>query len=275
MNLSFVQIRAQLKPYIQSFWVFESPVGMPPTEANLAAPNGCPKLIIPCENSITSIANGQVQQSYEQGLYFVGNRDSVTLLHTSPRKTRFIGIEFYPHGAYPIFGIPMVETTNRLLTADMVFSTWGQEFTEIIRNHERLDQKIDCVQNRLTDLLHRRKLQNHIVEFCVASSKSTDGIISIRELERQTGYTRRYLELLFKNHVGLSPKVLAGIFRFQRFYQAWAQRKSFDALKDELYDYYYDQAHFTKEFKRMTGFSPGHFAMGVANEFVRRLSLQQ
>jgi AraC-like DNA-binding protein len=275
MNLSFVEIREELKPYIQSFWVFESPVGMPPTDANLAAPNGCPKLIIPCENSITSVANGQIQQSHEHGLYFVGNRDSVTLLHTSPRKTRFIGIEFYPHGAYPIFGVPMVETANRLLTADTVFSNWGQEFTETIRNHARLDRKIDCIQSCLAELLHRHKLQNHVVEFCVAALKRTDGLISIRELERQTGYTRRYLELLFKNHVGLPPKVLAGIFRFQRFYQAWAQGKSFDTLKNELYDCYYDQAHFTKDFKKMTGFSPQHFTLEVANEFGRRLSLQQ
>jgi AraC-like DNA-binding protein len=28
----------------------------------------------------------------------------------------------------------------------------------------------------------------------------------IKELERKTGYTRRYLDLLFKHHVGLSPK---------------------------------------------------------------------
>ena len=47
MNISFVEVRDPLKPYIQSMWVFESAVGMPPSEANLAAPNGCPKLILP------------------------------------------------------------------------------------------------------------------------------------------------------------------------------------------------------------------------------------
>src|SRR5262249_5975847 len=95
----------------------------------------------------------------------------------------------------------------------------------------------------------------------------TDGLISIRQLERETGYTRRYLEMLFKSHVGLSPTVLAGIFRFQKFYVRWAEGLRFDELKDELYDYYYDQAHFTKEFKRMTSFSPERFALEVANEF--------
>src|SRR5262249_25694116 len=40
---------------------------------------------------------------------------------------------------------------------------------------------------------------------------------------------------------------------------------------DELYQCYYDQAHFTKEFKRMTGYSPGKFTHEVSNEFGRRL----
>jgi hypothetical protein len=43
--------------------------------------------------------------------------------------------------------------------------------------------------------------------------------MTIRDLERKTGYTRRYLELLFDQHVGFPPKVIAGIFRFQKFYQ--------------------------------------------------------
>jgi AraC-like DNA-binding protein len=273
MNLSFVEIRAELKPYIQSFWVFESPVGMPASETNMAAPNGCPKLIIPIENSITSTADGRVQESHAQGLYFVGNRDSSTLLKTSLRNTCFIGIEFFPHGAYPIFGLPMHETVNRLLAADVVFAKWGQDVRERLHNETSLHEKIDCIQSHLTGLVRRRQPQSSIVEHCVKSLKSRDGLISIRELERETGYSQRYLEILFKKHVGLSPKVLAGIFRFQRFYRKWAAKRPFDELKDELYDYYYDQAHFTKEFKRMTNFSPEHFTVDVSNEFGRRLSL--
>jgi len=273
MKLSFVEPRAELRPYVQSFWVFESPIGMPPTENSLAAPNGSPKLIIPYENSITSIANGRVQESQEHGLYFVGNQDSATLLHTSPRNTGFIGIEFYPHGAYPIFGIPMAETANRLLSADELFNMWGRKVRDALGDLNSAKEKIDFVQAQLVSRLEKKQLHNPIVEYCVQSLKATHGLMTISELERRTGYTRRYLEILFKNHVGLSPKVMAGIFRFQKFYRKWAQRRPYDELKEELYDYYYDQPHFTKEFKRMTGFSPQRFTAEISNEFGRRLSL--
>lgn len=121
MRLSFVQPRPELQPYIESFWVFESAVGMPSTDMSMAAPNGCPKLIIPYENSLVSIANGRTQVSHEEGLYFVGNRDTSTLIRSSMRRTGFIGIEFRPHGAFPFFGIAMQETANGLFDAEVLF----------------------------------------------------------------------------------------------------------------------------------------------------------
>ncbi|HEY3455518.1 MAG TPA: hypothetical protein VGK64_13010 [Bryobacteraceae bacterium] len=55
-----------------------------------------------------------------------------------------------------------------------------------------------------------------------------------------------------------------GILRFQKFYRKWAQGIEFDVLRNELYDDYYDQAHFAKEFKRMTGYPPRQFSLEVS-----------
>ena len=82
------------------------------------------------------------------------------------------------------------------------------------------------------------------------------------------------LELLFQRYVGFPPKLLAGIFRFQKFYRKWAQGQSYDVMKGEVYDDYYDEAHFCNEFKRMTGYSPRRYTLDVPNEFGRRLTLK-
>jgi AraC-like DNA-binding protein len=274
MRITFVKPRQELQACIESLWVFESPTGFPATDSSIAAPNGCSKLIIPYENSLVSVANGKVQISHEQRLYFVGNRDSSTLIRSNSRKTGFIAIEFRPHGAFPIFGIPMAETFNGLWEADVLFATWSRGAQEVLNNLQRVDQKVAFIQDQLILLLRKSHRRNSLVEYCVQALKSSAGRIPIRELEHRTGYSRRYLNLLFQHHVGLAPKVLAGILRFQKFYRKWAQGQSFDLLKRDLYEYYYDQSHFTREFKRMTGYSPRKFSHEIPNEFGRRLSLR-
>lgn len=274
MKLSFIRPRQELHPYIKSFWVFESPVGMPPADTSLAAPNGCPKLIIPYENSLESIAGGRLQVSREEGLYFVGNQDRSTLIRSSARKTGFIAIEFSPHGAFPFFGIPMNETANGLFHSDAVFGRWGRDVRETLSNLAEVNQKADFIQDELVGLLRQKQRNNALIDFCVRTLELSNGRIPIKELESRTGFTRQYLDQLFQRHVGFSPKILAGIFRFQKFYRKWARGLPFDALKEELYDYYYDQAHFTKEFRRMTGYSPRKFTLEVSNEFGRRLALK-
>ena len=274
MNLRFIQPRAELRPYIEAMWVFESEIGLPPTDQSLAAPNGCPKLIVPYENSLESVANARSQVSCEQGLYFVGNMDTSTVIRSSAQRTGFIGIEFSPHGAFPIFGIPMHETFNGLFDSESLFGKWGREVRESLRNREAASEKVEFIQDELVRLLRAHTRHNALVEFSVRSLKLTNGRISIKELERQTGFTRQHIDAQFRRHVGISPKALAGIFRFQKFYRKWAQGQTFDVLKDELYDEYYDQAHFAKEFKRMTGYPPRQFSLEVSNEFGRRLLLK-
>ncbi len=280
MKITFIEPYGVLKPYIKSIWVFESRFGIPPFDSNLAAPNGCCKIIITCENSIVSGVSGNIWQSAEHGVYFIGNRDIPIRISTPARKTVFIGIEFYPHGAYPIFGIPMLETANMSLHFNVILEKWGKRVNEEICNLTGIKDKLDFIQRMLTEALLKKRFPLHaldrgntLIDYCVKSLKSTDGLLTISELEQKTGYSRRYLEILFKTHIGLSPKVISGIFRFQKFYKSWARGRTFDELKNELYDFYYDQSHYVKEFKRMTGFSPKIFSQKVSNEFGRRLTL--
>jgi AraC-like DNA-binding protein len=273
MQLSFLRPRPELQPYVEVLWLFESANGLPPEHQSLAAPNGCPKLIFLDGNSLTSTVDGRAQNSRE-GLYFVGSRDRSALLHSSARRIGLIGIEFRPHGAFPCFGIPMSDTANRLFDAEALLGRWGRQTTEVLRNLETAAQKVARIQNALIELLQKNHERSPLIEFCVSTLKATNGQLPIEELRRRTGYSRRYVELLFQRHVGIAPKVLAGIFRFQKFYRRWAQGQSYDLVRSELYDDYYDEAHFCREFKRLTGYPPRQFTLRVSNEFGRRLTLR-
>jgi len=283
MRLSFIRPRRELEPHVESLWVFESSIGLPATDGNLAAPNGCSKLTFAYGNSFTSITDGKTNARPAENLNFVGVRDSSIILQSSRRWIGCVGVEFRPHGAFAIFGIPMDETANLVDDADTVGGRWARHLQEELNELQSADQRVQLIQRELIYLLcktqaaawmRRQQAGNALVAHCVGALKLAYGRLPIRELEQRTGYTRRYLDLLFKQHVGLSPKVLAAIFRFQKFYRDWAEGRSFDLVKDELYEHYYDQSHFTKEFKRMTGRTPHEFYRETSNEFGRRMCLR-
>jgi AraC-like DNA-binding protein len=274
MKLSFIEPRGELQPYIDSVWVFESPNGLPSDEDNIAAPNGCPKLIFLYENAMITTDAGKVETKPDKKLYFVGNKDRPALIGSSARKTGFIGIEFCPYGAFPISRIPMSETFNDVWEADAFLGKLAHKIQETLNNLKSVEQKVSFLQDQLVLLLRKNALDNRLIEYCVKTLRSADGRLPIKELERKTGYSRRYLDLLFHERVGLPPKVLAGIYRFQKFYRRWANGRSFEAIKEDLYDYYYDQAHFTNEFRKMTGYSPRQYSLEVSNEFGRRFTLR-
>jgi AraC-like DNA-binding protein len=274
VKIAFIEPRGLLKPYIESIWVFESPFGFPAGDSSIAAPNGCAKLIIPYQNSLVSTANGTSSESHPGRLYFVGNRDSSTQLHTTDRATGFIAIEFSPAGAFPIFGIPMAETAGGLWETEQLFKSWSQKARDALVNEPRVDRKVQIVQQALTRLLQRNGVRSQVVEHCLTRLRSNNGVLPIQELSQDTGYSRRHLSNLFRQHIGLSPKTLAGIFRFQQYYRLWAERQPYESIRDALYQHYYDESHFHKEFKRMTGYAPAHYRRHVTNQFGRILTLR-
>ncbi len=272
MKLTFFPVRPELKPLIKSIWAVESQNGLPASDVSLAAPNGCPKLILNLRNSLISTALGRDQETREQSVSFVGIRDVPVSLRTTPRDTCFVGIEFTPHGAFPILGIPMAELANRLVPADALSTLWSRARVDVIWNLDSIAAKVDHIQEYLRQGLLSGGSTSRVVEYCVDLLYRTNGKVGISELARRTGYGRRTLEILFRNHVGVSPKVLAEIYRFQWFYKRFAQGRGYDEVKRDIYDFYYDQSHFGRDFRKMTGYPPKRFFLGVRNEFGRRLS---
>jgi AraC-like DNA-binding protein len=272
VTFCFFEPRPELKPYVRQICAIESPTGFPSSDRSIAAPNGCPKLIFPYDNSVTSVVEQQVFESEERSLYFMGVRDKPAIVRTSSRRTGCLGVEFYPYGAYSLFKMPMNETINSLLDINVFLPKWGREITQTLESLNTVAERVSFIQDRLVALIREDQVDNRIITFCVDSLKGSDGLMTVSDLAQKSNYSRRYLEILFRDQVGLSPKALADIFRFQKFYRMWASGRSYDEIKDELYQHYHDQAHFTKEFRRMTGFSPHYFAHEVSNEFGRQLT---
>ena len=81
----------------------------------------------------------------------------------------------------------------------------------------------------------------------------------IDELAGRLGLSGRQLELRFKERVGIGPKLLARMVRFQRIFQALEARASRRWGRVAAECGYYDQAHLIRDFRQFTGQTPAAF----------------
>lgn len=82
---------------------------------------------------------------------------------------------------------------------------------------------------------------------------------SVADLADRLGITRQTLARRVREAVGVGPKVLARVLRFQRAARALrAGRTDHAALASELG--FVDQAHFVREIRELSGLTPGAYA---------------
>lgn len=72
-------------------------------------------------------------------------------------------------------------------------------------------------------------------------------IATVEDAVQVSGYSRRQVQRLIRERVGYNPHDFLRIIRFQR------------ALTSMKADEYADQSHFIRDFKRITGMTPGEF----------------
>lgn len=265
MRLQHIEIHPCLKGFVSKMWLFESSGRVPVEDMKLIAPDGTAKLTIPFRNGVSGKNDNFFHLSKESQLTLIGIQDVPAIVdveHDAPHGN--IGVEFSPLGAYRIFRLRHSELTNKLFLLEEIIGKSAREIQERIANTEDVDHKIALIQGYLIRLLENSE-PDTILDYCIREIGNAKGLVTVSELERTTGYSSRWIYEKFMEKVGLSPKTLASIIRFNRFYQQWAKSPGFDFFKEDMYQYFYDQAHFIKEFKRFTGLSPLKFAKAENN----------
>jgi hypothetical protein len=268
MSIELIEPRPELKGLIAKMWVFKSSGRVPNEDMKLIVPNGMVKLVVPFSNGIIGKYKDWSLHSKESAITLIGIADSPAIVDVQDDAPHGnIGIEFSPLGAYRIFNLRHAELKNRIHLLEDVFGKNARELQEIISNIPSVPQKISKVQDYLIKLLSKSQA-DPILNYCIGQISASKGLVSVSELEKKTGYSSRWLYDKFMDKVGLSPKNLSSVTRFMKFYEQWAKSPHPDSFRHNVYDYFFDQTHFIKEFKRFTGHSPYRFTKSE-NEFGR------
>jgi AraC-like DNA-binding protein len=252
-----------LKPYVRYYWTLQldSLPDLPSgqrllTESfefifNLASPIE----ITNCDDQIKRIA--------ETGITGPMSRP-MRMRPTGP--IHLFGICFQPGGGYPFFKYPAHELVDQYPDVEDIWGAKGREFIEQIRNDDRTAQScIEAVDAYLINRLASNLRDDPVTQEAIETIKNCKGHITVQQLARHLGLSRRHLTRKFKERIGISPKQLCRNIRFKQVYKL-IETASHDTWADVAVACgYYDQSHLINDFKHFTGSSPDAYFFSSPN----------
>jgi AraC-like DNA-binding protein len=185
-----------------------------------------------------------------------GIRDTVRQIQTSAHGGLIV-VNFRETGASRIFAAPLLELFNA--TANL------QEWLPR-QSLERLGADLSTAQNnpaRIVRIENFLAAHNHLrppdamVEAAIRAMRARRGNVSIRSLAQQIGVSQERFEKRFRREVGTSPKHHCSLLRLRFALNLYRRGGTLTDLA--LQAGYYDQSHFIREFRAVTGESPLKF----------------
>lgn len=180
-------------------------------------------------------------------------------------QIEIMGVRFKPGGAYRFLPFPLDGLTdNSVPTAEI----WGCEGTWL--EESVVDASSDAERQQLVEqfLLKRfdRTTSRPRLDAAVEEIIRSRGQTRVHDLAGQVGLSSRQLEREFRSNVGLSPKSLARIMRFQNLLRLVGEGALRDWACLALEGGYADQPHMVREFREFTGQSPSERQVTVTGE---------
>ena len=180
----------------------------------------------------------------------------------SDGRAECVQIDFTPVGAYRFFGGAVVDLTARMVDMSDVLGRDGRALRERLGATQRWRDRFDLVE----DFIAARALHapSPEIEFAWRRLAQSTGNARIETLARDIGWSRKHLVSRFRSELGLAPKPVARMLRFQEACRLARTDASGGWAGIAAESGYADQAHLTREFSALAGESPTAWARRVA-----------
>src|SRR5260221_11131054 len=101
----------------------------------------------------------------------------------------------------------------------------ARELVERLAEATTAEMKLQLLQHFLLKRLEV-SASDPIYDYCINRIHYSRGLITVGSLEKETGYSARWLQLKFVERLGTSPKNFAGSIRVKQFYQSYSNGAS-------------------------------------------------
>lgn len=234
---------AELAGYIRCFWGSERPYvsGDGREKCSMVIPDTCADIIYEIDHTGNFVTGG-----------FCGINDQPFSADRAAAEGHLVStfaIRFYGWGAYAFSEDSFRETRNGFFEIPSRFGWLDRQLRQQLLVKRTLAERMEAAEELfLKKLPYIRK--NNIVDIAVQYMILGSGAVGAGELAKECFVSGRQLERLFHEYIGITPKKLGNLVRYQLLWNDIMRSGRFCVL-DAVQRYgYTDQSHLMREFKR-------------------------
>ncbi len=172
-----------------------------------------------------------------------------------------IQLSLTPLGARALFGVPSADLASTVVALDSVLGRAAGEIHERLHDAATWSDRFAVVDEVLGRHLEEPRPPRPEVIGTWDLLAATAGGVAVSDIARELGWSRRHLSAVFRDEIGLSPKVVGRIMRFERskdLVTAGAPSLADVAARSG----YADQAHLARDWRDLAGASPTAWMRG-------------
>lgn len=245
-----------LSRYVELIWFVR---GKPDYVREKVLPNGVIELIInlgPYQKVVDERDPARFRLYKEA---WVAGMQEGFLLIEALDESDLIGVRFKPGQAAPFLRFPPEELTNHVIECEDLLGGFVRELRERLLTAVTVRERISILEHMLLRRLDPDWAPDPVVALALHALDRSESPPSVASLSRQAGLSHKQLITRFRREVGLTPKLLAQIARFQSVIRAVRGLGAAHWADVAQQCGYYDQAHLIREFRRFSGTTPGQY----------------
>ncbi|USG64364.1 helix-turn-helix transcriptional regulator [Brevibacillus ruminantium] len=235
----------ELESYVACYWTLDANVSER-NHLHRIIPDGCVDIIFDLNASSSTNA-----------AFAVGLMTTYETINLTVNQSLF-GIRFFSDTARRLIRYPVSELMSYHVFLEEIWGSEGKFIAEEVTSANNRSEMIERVETLLIRLLLQNESNSdQLLQSSMKYMYASQGTISVRMLSEKLGYSERKVRRTFQKELGISPKELLDILRFQ--YMLREMKKGVPSrLTDLALNYgFYDQPHFNRNFKRFYGLTPG------------------
>lgn len=232
-----------LSQFVGVFWYwkgYDLPVGR-----ERCLPSGTTELVISLHDFSAS------------GAVVCGARSESFLIDRTAEDHLF-GIHFHLGGAFPFLDVPACELGDAKLNLDDLWPGESYRVRSQLLDAPSVERRFQVMESWLLSRLRMPLVRHPAVHYALTQLRH-DANTRTAELADEVNLSQRRFIQVFKDQVGLSPKLFGRVMRFQAIISRIARKTEVDWTEIALKHGYFDQAHFIHDFREFSGLTPTEY----------------